>query len=155
MNKFSFHLYSWKLRFRFKESKMSNNWDERLTLEQNSYSCTNKMKDKKVYHLPDFEKCPAPSSHLNSRTLSSVFISLNLATNLAGSEYITLGSVMKKSSDVTSKDQESLFDSLNNQSSTSSLYKWLRKYEQHTEHNKSSKPWQTINCIGWIQLDWH
>ena len=44
-------------------------------------------------YLPDLEKCPAPSSHLNSRRLSSVFSSLSLATNLAGSEYITRGSV--------------------------------------------------------------
>lgn len=45
------------------------------------------------YYLPDFEKCPAPCSHLNNSKLSSVFIALNFATNLAGSEYITRGSV--------------------------------------------------------------
>lgn len=44
-------------------------------------------------YLPDFEKCPAPSSHLNTSMLLSVFISLSFATHLAGSEYITLGSV--------------------------------------------------------------
>lgn len=44
---------------------------------------------KMYYYLPDFEKWPAPSSHLKSRTLSSVLKSLNFATNLAGSEYIT------------------------------------------------------------------
>uniref|UniRef100_A0A7C9ANB5 Uncharacterized protein n=1 Tax=Opuntia streptacantha TaxID=393608 RepID=A0A7C9ANB5_OPUST len=41
---------------------------------------------------PDFVKCPAPNSHLNNRRLSSVFSSLNFATNLVGSEYITRGS---------------------------------------------------------------
>lgn len=49
-------------------------------------------------YLPDFEKCPAPSSHLNKRMFLSVFKSLNFATNLAGSEYITRGSVSIKSS---------------------------------------------------------
>lgn len=43
-------------------------------------------------YLPDFEKCPAPSSHLKSRRLLSVFVALNFATNLAGSEYKTRGS---------------------------------------------------------------
>lgn len=47
------------------------------------------LKKNMYYYLPDFEKCPAPISHLKSRTLSSVLKSLNLATNLAGSEYIT------------------------------------------------------------------
>ena len=44
-------------------------------------------------YLPDFEKCPAPSSHLNKSVLSSVFISRSFAMNLAGSEYSTRGSV--------------------------------------------------------------
>lgn len=43
-------------------------------------------------YLPDLEKWPAPSSHLNRRRLSSVFVVLSFATNLAGSEYRTRGS---------------------------------------------------------------
>lgn len=46
-----------------------------------------------IIYLPDFEKCPAPSSHLNKSALSSVFNSLSFATNFAGSEYSTRGSV--------------------------------------------------------------
>lgn len=48
-------------------------------------------------YLPEFEKCPAPNSHLNSSILSSVFKSLSFATNLAGSEYMTRGSVKEMS----------------------------------------------------------
>jgi hypothetical protein len=51
-----------------------------------------KPTDRKISYLPDLELCPAPSSHLNNRRLSSVFSSLSFATNLAGSEYITQGS---------------------------------------------------------------
>lgn len=47
------------------------------------------------HYLPDFEKWPAPSSHLNNSKLSSVFIFLSFATNLAGSEYKTRESVVQ------------------------------------------------------------
>lgn len=61
-----------------------------------------------MLYLPDFEKCPAPSSHLNNSMLSSVFISLNFATNFAGSEYRTRGST-----ECTGRDDKTLI-SLNN-----------------------------------------
>lgn len=65
-------------------------------------------------YLPDFEECPAPNSHLNNSSLLSVFISLNFATNLAGSEYKTRGSVaihiysVRKINKITLKDMDIL-----------------------------------------------
>lgn len=55
----------------------------------------NKVEKKEIY-LPDFEKWPAPSSHLNNSWLLSVFVSLNFATNFAGSEYKTRGSIQQR-----------------------------------------------------------
>lgn len=57
------------------------------------------MSSSVILYLPDFEKCPAPSSHLNNSMLSSVFKSLNFATYFAGSEYRTRGSTKGTSRD--------------------------------------------------------
>jgi hypothetical protein len=69
-----------------------------------------------MLYLPDFEKSPAPSSHLNNSMLSSVFISLNFATNFAGSEYRTRGST-----ECTGRDDKILI-SLNNKNVFSFTY---------------------------------
>jgi hypothetical protein len=59
-----------------------------------SWNEMSNFRQSRKHYLPDFDECPAPNSHFSSSMLLSVLVSLSFATNLAGSEYITRGSVV-------------------------------------------------------------